>query len=139
MPRAPRVWEPRAYILSSIFPNFLFPALARGPNSRPVRLCGTPKSPSPPENASPQIKFRKRGTKKRGPKRVFVLCFSVSARGPKGPRKRQTPKKRCHVQLFSPVNNNNVNCINWVEFQFLFFFFLIHRKLFNASYTKEYF
>jgi hypothetical protein len=75
-------------LLSSISPRIFCSLFQRG--AQTVCQCGAPKSPSPPENARPEIKFKKRGTRKRGPKRFFVPCFSVSAGVPKGPRSPKT-------------------------------------------------
>ena len=80
-------------LLSSISPRIFCSLFQRG--AQTVCQCGAPKSPSPPENARPQIKFKKRGTRKRGPKRFFLFPVSVFQRGSQraqGPQKRQAPK-----------------------------------------------
>jgi hypothetical protein len=71
MPRAPRIWGPRAYPLLFFFRIFCS-LFQRG--AKTVHQCGAPKTPSPPENARPQ---------KWGPKRFL---FPVSAQGPKSTR-----------------------------------------------------
>ena len=71
-------------LLSSISPRIFCSLFQRGPQT--VCQCGAPKSPSPPENARPQIKFKKRGTRKRGPKRFFCSLFQCFSGGPKGPK-----------------------------------------------------
>ena len=69
MPRAPRLPS------SILFPNFLFPVSARGPNSAPVRGPKEPKSP------------RKREAPKVGPQTFFCSLFQRKAQRARGPQK----------------------------------------------------
>jgi hypothetical protein len=85
---APRFLGPRAY--SILFFRIFCSLFQRG--AQTVCQYGAPKSPSPSENARPQIKFKKRGTRKRGPKRFFGPCFSGGSQRAQGPQKRQAPK-----------------------------------------------
>jgi hypothetical protein len=77
MPRAPRFWGPRAYSL--VFLKFLFPFLARGPNSAPVRGPKEPKSP------------RKLEAPKNWGQTFFLFPVLVfQRRAPKSPRSSET-------------------------------------------------
>ena len=108
MPRAPRLWGPRAFggpalTLFYYSPNFFVPCF-----SARSKQCawggGGPKEPKSPSPSPPN--FKKRVPIKLGPNGFFVPCFSVSAWGPKEPkvlRKHQDPKfKNRQSQIAGP-------------------------------------